>query len=243
MTSSYPENAPTPVPVSCGHILVKEPQLEYLLALLPLTPSEAQARWRLSRVVLKSDTWKFFLPDSHDHKDGFWLKAHQIMSSHYRVNATATQSLHLLRMARLPFHHEDYHRCCACSQPITPRDHQKPTTAILEHLFANHANTGCPAIQGTCQSLGLTTPTEMSDWIMTEAVNGFSHLTRELAHAIWRFYVAVRAGQFDGTNKTVQENHAHLFARAQAAQQKEDEEDLRRREQEDPTTIQPSTRR
>lgn len=193
---------------------MSEAQIRYLLKQIPVTPSQAMADWREHFTVMKNAHWTEILPPEIDPEHEHWLKANDFLGKHYRANAWAAETLHMLRLCRLPVvRHANQARSFVFRGPGCGICRNYTEKAFLHrHIFVE-----CPAVQAMCATLELPMPAHMRDWVLVEAQCGIMHSIRELARAIWRFERTMRTKGLVGADPQVRRDHEYLFERAVSA--------------------------
>lgn len=192
------------------------PQIKYLLDLIRLKPAEAMADWRNHFTIMKNKHWLALLPLEKDPGHAQWLKANKLLSKHYRIDARSAETLHMLRLCRLPVvRHPAQATVFKYQGPGCGLCRDYPHKDFLHrHIFVD-----CPAVDSMCRLVDVPRPGKMEDWVLTEAQYGFMHSIRDLAHAIWRFERTMRAKGLVGTDPEVQHDHRYLFQRVVFAYQ------------------------
>ncbi|KAG5372440.1 hypothetical protein CJU90_0080 [Yarrowia sp. C11] len=194
--------------------IMSQHQEAFLMSQLDVEEAEAQNSWRKEFTVMKNDHWREILPPEIDPDDKKWLKANDFLGKHYRRDAKSADTLHMLRLSRLPFtrwypktDHYAYKDigCSSCRL-------YKEKSYLHEHLFVN-----CPVSHAICSMIEVPLPARMADWILLEDKEGPLNYIRELAHALWQFERTMRRTGLVGTDPEVQRNHAHLFTRVTSA--------------------------
>ncbi|KAG5370847.1 hypothetical protein CKK34_0979 [Yarrowia sp. E02] len=194
--------------------IMSQHQEAFLMSQLDVEEAEAQNSWRKEFTVMKNDQWREILPPEIDPDDKKWLKANDFLGKHYRRDAKSADTLHMLRLSRLPFtrwypktDHYAYKDigCSSCRL-------YKEKSYLHEHLFVN-----CPVSHAICNMIEVPLPARMADWILLEDKEGPLNYIRELAHALWQFERTMRRTGLVGTDPEVQRNHAHLFTRVTSA--------------------------